>query len=63
MKNFLSPAIYGVIILCFFLPWVSVSCQGQPIVTFSGFQLAKGTTFDQPKSENGGRKATEKGSL
>jgi len=48
MKNILSPALYGIIIICFFLPWVSVSCQGQPIITLSGFQLAKGTTFGQP---------------
>jgi len=49
MKNILSPALYGIILICFFLPWVSVSCQGQPIVTLSGFQLAKGTTLDQPR--------------
>ena len=45
----LSPAIFGLAVLCFFLPWVNVSCQGQKIVSLSGFQLATGTTVQQPQ--------------
>lgn len=29
-------------LLCFFLPWVTVSCAGQPLITMSGYQLATG---------------------
>jgi hypothetical protein len=32
----------GVSLLAFFLPWVLVSCEGQPVASFSGFQLAFG---------------------
>lgn len=31
--------------LCFFLPWVLVSCGGQPVATLSGWQLAAGGTI------------------
>ena len=34
----------GVAVLCFFLPWVMVSCGNQPIASFSGWQLAAGTS-------------------
>ena len=33
----------GVAVLCFFLPWILVSCGGQG-VTLSGWELAAGTT-------------------
>lgn len=29
-------------LLCFFLPWVLVSCGGQPVAEFSGWELASG---------------------
>lgn len=31
-----------VVIICFFLPWVLVSCEGQAVASFSGWQLAAG---------------------
>ncbi len=46
-KN-LSPAFFGAVLICFFLPWVNVSCQGQKIATFSGIQLVSGTTIEEP---------------
>lgn len=43
----LSPAIFGIVIICFFLPFVNVTCQGQKVASFSGFQLVGGTTIEQ----------------
>jgi FHA domain len=53
----ISPATFGLALLCFFLPFISVSCQTQKIVTFTGIQLVTGATvelpqmFGPPKSE------------
>lgn len=30
------------VLLCFFLPWVTVSCNNQPVARLSGYQLAAG---------------------
>jgi hypothetical protein len=35
-------------LLCFFLPFATVSCGGAKVATFSGGQLAMGTTVTQP---------------
>jgi hypothetical protein len=32
--------------VCFFLPWVTSSCQGQDVATLSGRELAAGTTVE-----------------
>jgi len=45
----LSPAVYVLALICFFLPFVTFSCQGQKIVTLSGIQLVTGTTINQPQ--------------
>jgi hypothetical protein len=50
LKKF-SPAIFGIILICFMLPWVNLSCQGQNAATFSGLQLATGTTVQQQNQE------------
>ena len=47
--SYISPAIFILTLLCFFLPWINLSCQGQKIVSMSGFQLSTGTTFQQPR--------------
>jgi hypothetical protein len=44
-----STAIFGIALICFFLPWVNVSCQGQKVATFSGVQLVTGTTVEEPQ--------------
>lgn len=36
-------------LLCFFLPFVTVSCNGMKIYSFTGQQLATGTTLSQPE--------------
>ena len=32
----------AVVIVCFFLPWMLVSCNNQPVMTLSGWQMAVG---------------------
>lgn len=45
----LSPAVFVLALICFFLPFVTFSCQGEKIASFSGIQLATGTTIQQPQ--------------
>ncbi len=49
MKFKASPAIFLASILCFLLPFITVSCGGQKVGSFSGLQLATGTTVNQPQ--------------
>jgi hypothetical protein len=44
-NRIISPAA-SVAIICFFLPWVLVSCDNRPVGTFSGWQLATGSAPD-----------------
>ncbi|MDA8088762.1 MAG: hypothetical protein M0Z61_00860 [Nitrospiraceae bacterium] len=44
----ISRAMYGIIIICFFLPFTTASCSGQKILTLTGFQMVTGTTVRQP---------------
>ena len=46
LKKF-SPAVLGIALICFILPWVNFSCQGQHVATFTGLQLVTGTTVQQ----------------
>jgi len=45
----ISPFLFGLILLCFFLPFVNLSCSGQTIMSLSGFQLITGTEVKQPE--------------
>jgi len=40
-----SPALFGITLICFFLPFVTISCQQETLKTFSGIQLATGSTM------------------
>ncbi len=42
-----GPAAFLLLVL-FFLPWVMVSCNGEPIGQLSGFELATGSNTDLP---------------
>jgi hypothetical protein len=44
-----SPAVFILALICFFLPFVTFSCEGQKIVSLSGIQLVTGTTIQQPQ--------------
>jgi hypothetical protein len=50
LKKF-SPAVFGIILICFMLPWVNLSCQGQNAAAFSGLQLVTGTAVQQQNQE------------
>jgi len=43
VKRFLSPALFGVVIVMFAMPFMLVSCSGQQQTSISGLQLVTGT--------------------
>ena len=45
VKRF-SPAVFGLIIFCFVLPFVNLTCSGQTVMTLTGFQLITGRDFE-----------------
>ncbi|MDO9465195.1 MAG: hypothetical protein Q7J67_07865 [bacterium] len=47
VKKF-SHSLFGIILICFLLPFISVSCNGQKCLTLSGRQLITGTTIKYP---------------
>jgi hypothetical protein len=42
-NKIMAPAA-SIALLCFFTPWVLVSCENQPVASFTGWQLAAGVT-------------------
>lgn len=42
----LPPGVFVIIILCFFLPFASLSCQGQTVAKVSALKLVTGTTIE-----------------
>ncbi|OGU74716.1 MAG: hypothetical protein A2V93_05030 [Ignavibacteria bacterium RBG_16_34_14] len=44
IKKF-SPAIFAIIIFCFFLPFVNLTCSGQTVMTMTGIQLITGAEY------------------
>lgn len=38
-----------VALICFFLPFTELSCQGQKVTSLTGIQLVTGTTLSQPR--------------
>lgn len=44
-----SPAIFVLALICFFLPFVTFSCQGQKVLSLSGIQLVTGSSVQQPQ--------------
>jgi hypothetical protein len=47
-KSTASAILFSGCALCFFLPFVTVSCQGAKVFTLTGQQLATGTTIKEP---------------
>ena len=43
-----SPALFGIMIFCFLLPFMEVSCSGHKVMSFTGIQLVTGITIQQP---------------
>ena len=48
-KSKVSPVIFILSTLCFLLPFVTVSCNGQKVASLTGVELATGTTVEQPQ--------------
>lgn len=48
-KSRVSPVIFAASILCFLFPFMTVSCGGHQVASFTGAQLATGTTVEQPQ--------------
>jgi len=44
--RWMSPPVFGVILVCFLLPFITVSCEGEE-ATFTGVQLATGRGLDE----------------
>jgi hypothetical protein len=44
----INKGIFGVILICFFMPFLTLSCQSQDLMTLSGVQLGTGATMAQP---------------
>jgi hypothetical protein len=42
----ISTSAAFLVLICFFLPWISVSCSEQEIATLSGYELTTGTEID-----------------
>lgn len=49
--RFISPALFLLVSLCFFLPFVSFTCQGQKIATVTGMELVTGTKIEKFEME------------
>ncbi len=43
---------YSVILICFFFPFMTISCGGNEIASMSGFEIAKGTDFKKKMNES-----------
>ena len=43
MRRF-TPAIYGLTLICFFLPFTHISCEGRKVASLTGIQLVTGTS-------------------
>jgi hypothetical protein len=48
LRRKLSPSIFGLILICFFLPFATISCQQQQLLSLTGVQLVTGTTIEEP---------------
>jgi hypothetical protein len=46
-----SPALFGLVLLCFCFPFTHISCQGDRVATFSGVQLVVGTRISTADME------------
>ncbi len=45
--RYASPAAYGIVLVCLFLPFVHVQCAGERVATITGIQLVTGTTVGE----------------
>ncbi len=50
----ISASMFALILICFFLPFMSLSCQGKDIVTMTGLQMATGVELANPAASLSG---------
>ncbi|MBW4571923.1 MAG: hypothetical protein KME31_29095 [Tolypothrix carrinoi HA7290-LM1] len=48
LRRKISPALFTLTLICFFLPFITVSCRQEEIATLNGIDLAIGKTVRQP---------------
>lgn len=46
MKRFLNSGLFGVALICFFLPFFNIKCNNTKIITVSGVQMATGAQLN-----------------
>jgi hypothetical protein len=51
----ISASMFALILICFFLPFATVSCNGQPYVQVSALELTTGKTFEVPRRDFSGK--------
>lgn len=55
-QRMIRPAIGVIVLICFLMPFIKISCAGQPIASISGLDLAIGKKIETPNpfGENAG---------
>jgi hypothetical protein len=48
LRRKISPALFTLTLICFFLPFITVSCRQEEITSLNGIDLAIGKTLRQP---------------
>ncbi len=43
----ISPVPFAVMLICFFLPWLNLTCDGKHYTSFTGMELVTGTKVEQ----------------
>jgi hypothetical protein len=46
----ISASMFALILICFFLPFITISCQSQDVITMTGLQMATGVEISVPNS-------------
>ena len=44
-----SVAFYAIILFCFLMPFINLSCAGQKLVSITGYEISFGVSYEQPK--------------
>jgi len=53
-ERMIRPALGAIVLICFFMPFLKISCAGQPIASITGLDLALGKTVEPPDFFNDG---------
>jgi hypothetical protein len=53
-ERMIRPALGAIVLICFFMPFLKISCANQPIASITGLDLALGKTVEPPNFFNDG---------